>query len=249
MSYSIPPYIAAAGIEDSELRYEWDDTKPKNYYIYGSDEVLERLKGVTLRAKIAAAIGIYEWIIWRFHSLSDDAIPFQVAEASWCACIHPSYMRYFELDRKKWLGPVRGPLWCAITILSSMIFFCDEEEEPAARVAFLSSLAIHVLSERQQFENWRNICVDRFLALYAAKREDPFDNLFDPERERGPLISREVLDPNFDYKPELAKESLARFLRGVDYRQNPFLQSPEEMKNENFKGTPYVFEPELHPEM
>src|SRR4051812_34505035 len=103
MGYKVPPYVVEAGVDDLSTRFLWDDTKPKEYYHYGSDDVLERLRGVTLRAKMAAAIGIYEWIIGRFHSLSDDPIPIQVAEACWCACIHPLYLRYFELDRRRWL--------------------------------------------------------------------------------------------------------------------------------------------------
>src|SRR6266540_6430329 len=106
MAYSIPQHILDAGLEEPSLHYEWDDTKPKSHYLYGSDNLLEQLSRVTLRAKFAAAIGIYEWIIGRYSRLSNDPTPFHVAEASWCACIHPSYMRYFELERKKWLGPV-----------------------------------------------------------------------------------------------------------------------------------------------
>lgn len=240
MGYSIPSYVVAGGPTDSVVHFTWDDARPKDVYLRGSDDVIEKLTGVTLRAKFAAAIGVYEWIIARFRQLSDDPIPFQVAEAAWCATIHPAYMRYFELDRRKWIGPVRGPLWCAATFLSSMIFFCSERKEPAAWAAFLSSIARHVLSDRQPFDTWQDLSLSRLVTLYPAVATNPYENLFDDQPELGPLLSREVLDPKVDYRPEMAREAMTRYLQGVNYRHNPFLLSPDEMKVEGFKEMPYV---------
>src|SRR5262249_38292927 len=129
MAYTIPPYIAAAGIDDPVMQFVWDDSRVDEDFLYVPDRIVASLSGVSLRAKITVGIGMYEWVIWRFHSLSNDPLPYQVAEASWCANVHRAYMKYVELDRDKWLGPIRGPLWCGITWVLPMIFFSDDKPE------------------------------------------------------------------------------------------------------------------------
>jgi len=60
------------------------------------------------------------------------------------------------------------------------------------------------------------------------------------EERRGPFVAREALDPDFDYKPEVARKLMADFLRGVDYTKNPYLRSPKDMLEDGFEGTPYT---------
>lgn len=242
MAYPIPPYIAAAGIDDPVLQFKWDDWYPNQDFKYDSGKVVEKLGGVSLRAKIAAAIGTYEWIIWRFRSVSDDPAPFQVAEAAWCANVRTDYMDYFEWGRRDWVGPVRGALWGAATWLASTIFFSDDApEEWQSGLSYLPRLAMHVLPKPALFERWLDTCIERLTAFYPAAPEDPFDDLFGERQEerRGPLVAREVLDPNFDYKPETAATLVGNFLRTVDHKSNPYLNSPQRMLEEGFESTPY----------
>jgi len=242
MAYSIPGYIAAAGIDEPVLQFEWDDWVPSKGFQYDSDKVVKKLARVSLRAKIAVAIGMYEWIIWRFRSVSDDPTAFQVAEAAWCANVRRDYVEYFELKRRDWLGPVRGPLWGAITWLLPMIFFSDDApEEWESGLSYLPRLAMHVLPKPTVFEQWLDVGTKRLLRFHPAPEENPFEDLFGEREEerRGPLVAREVLDPDFDYRPEMATELLRKFLRTVDYARNPYLRKPDEMVAEGFDGTPY----------
>jgi hypothetical protein len=243
MAYSLPHYITAAGVDDPVLRFKWDDWNPSKDFGYDSAMVVEKLARVSLRAKIAVAIGIYEWIIGRFRSLSDDPAPFQVAEASWCANIHRAYMDYFEWRRRDWIGPVRGPIWEAATWLAPMIFFSDDNpEEWESGLSYLPRLAVHILPKPAVFEKWLEQIMERLASLYPASKEDPFDDLFKEKEEerRGPLVAREALDPGFDYEPEMARKLLADFLRGVDYTKNPYLRSPKDMLEDGFEGIPYT---------
>ena len=237
--YTFPKYIATSGIDDRDLDFEWDDWRPRCAYGEGSDEVMEALAPTTLRAKIAAAVGIYEWIVYRFNCLSDDPLPRQFAEAAWCSNVSHQYLNYVELDRKAWRGPIRGPLYSARTILNDMIHHYQEDVEPAINVAFLSSLAIHVLQDSNIFRLWRDACVTRLVGLYQEPDTDPFENLF-VEDTGGPLVPREVLDPEFEFRVELTNSLIDRFFQDVDHQSNPFLQAPEVMKAEGFEGTPYL---------
>ena len=72
MSYSMPDYIHNANIATPIIRYIWDDTRASSDFKYETGDLIHKLKAVSLRGKRALGIGIYEWIIWRYHSLSDD---------------------------------------------------------------------------------------------------------------------------------------------------------------------------------
>ena len=84
-------------------------------------------------------VALYEWTLARFSLVSADPLPSQVAEAAWCATIDARYLKYVELERRKWLGPVRGPLWCAVTWLLPMMSFGDDRpEEVESGLSFLA---------------------------------------------------------------------------------------------------------------
>jgi hypothetical protein len=239
----MPPYIAAAAIDDSVLRFVWDDTRGTENVRNVYDELVSQVAPLTLRAKIALGIGIYQWIIWRFEPMLTDPLAFQLEEAAWCANVDRHYMEYFELDRQNWLGPVRGPLWCAITWLMPMIYFSDERpEEWRSGLSFLPNLALHVLTRKAPFESWLNACVERLLSLHAEHESDPFEDLFGElqEERRGALIAPEAVNPEFDYHPEQVPVLLGRYLQSVAQRQNPLLRSPDEMRRAGFVGTPYA---------
>ena len=96
MAYTIPIYIAEASIDTPNLNFVWDDTRVDDDFLYEPDNLLERLSGVSLRAKIAVGISLYKWILFRFQRVSDDPLPFHLAEAAWCANVNREYMEYFE---------------------------------------------------------------------------------------------------------------------------------------------------------
>ena len=236
MSYSIPTYIHNANINTPVIRYIWDDTRVDEDFRYQCgdfDGLLSKLKNISLHGRIVLGIGIYEWIIWRYHSLSDDPIPFQLAESAWCANVNNEYGEYIELDRDEYAGPVKAPLWCAVTWLLPMVHFSDNDDnEWQDGIDFLARLAMHILPETKPFEQWLNTVVDRLMKMHPAPEDDPFEDLFDDEHieeRRGPLVAREALDPSFDYHPDQAPALLDNFLRSIDHSKNPFLRSPEEL--------------------
>lgn len=247
MALSILPTIVAAQINQPELRYRWDDTRASEDFLRPAPmELLKGLEPVTLRAKIAVAIGMYEWIVFRFQGLLADPLPLDLAEGAWCANIDRTYMEYVELDRQDWLGPIRGPIWCAATWLLPAIYFSDDQpEEWESGAIYLSRLAQHVLPDPSVFERWLGATVERLASLYSLPPPDRFDDLFGEHEEdrRGPLIAREAIEPAFPYQPEGARRLIDTFLRSVDYRTNKLLRSPTEMLENGFTGTPYNVEP------
>jgi hypothetical protein len=185
---------------------------------------------------------MYEWIIWRFQALKGDPGPGQLAEAAWCATVHPAYMGFALFDRDEWTGPIRGPLWGAQTWLVPMAQ-CDLNSLAACEsgLAYLYSLAMHVLPNTTAFESWLGSCIERIADLYAAPDEDPFTGLFrDPIEGRGPFVAPPLLDLSGRFDPKHAKVYMSQFLSAALSAANPFLSSPKEMREEGFTGTPYT---------
>ncbi|MCL1919439.1 MAG: hypothetical protein FWG14_14295 [Peptococcaceae bacterium] len=247
MPYIFPDYITNQGQPSPLLRYLWDDFGDDSIFRYDPTELIEKIENVTTRAKIALCIGIYEWIIWRYHRLTDDASPFQIAEAAWCGNIHNAYPVYFELDPDEYAGPVRDPLYNAMMSIGTVLSFTDEnEDEWVDGLALLAPLAMHILPDTKPFEEWLESVTDRLLLLYPAPEDDPYEDIFNDHEEerRGLLVAREALDPSFDYHPDQAPELLDNFLRNVDHTANPFLRSPEELKESGIEHPYQVLPPE-----
>lgn len=241
MAYTKPPYLIDQEIGDPNLQYVWDDTRTSADFEHDGEWVPKRVEGAHLTGQIALGIGMYEWIVWRFQPVSDDPEPGQLAEAAWCATVHPAYMHFAVFDRDQWTGPIRGPLWCAQTWLVPMAR-CDSNslEECESGLAYLYSLAMHVLPTTTAFESWLGGCIERITNLYAAPEEDPFTDLFrDPIEARGPLVAPPLLDLSVRFDPQHAKVYMSRFLAAAQRAANPFLVSPEEMREAGFTGKPY----------
>jgi hypothetical protein len=240
MAYTKPVYIGPE-IADPNLSYIWDDTRTGEDFEHDGEWLPKRLQDVWLTARIALGIGIYEWIVWRFQPLAPDPEPLQLAEAAWCATVHPAYMEFANFDRYSWTGPIRGPLWCAQTWLVPMARCVSNSlDECDSGLDFLYCLAMHVLPSTTAFESWLGGCIDRLLELYKAPEEDPFANLFaDPAEGRGPLVAPPLLDLAEPFDPSGARVYMSRFLASAEHARNPFLVSSEEMLESGFGGRPY----------
>lgn len=242
MSYSLLFSTIDSGIDTQTIRYVWDDTRVDEDFRFDADPIVQQARSLTLRARMAMGVALYEGIVFRFHRLSGDPVPVQIAEAAWCASIDARYLNYVELDRENWLGPVRGPLWCGITWLLPMLYFGDDRpEEVESGVSFLSRLLIHVVQSPLPIEHWLQATLSRLARMYPVASEDPFSDLFGDEKNerRGPLVAREAFNPQFDYRRDDATPLMREFVATVDYRQNPFLRSPEELLRTGFTGRPY----------
>ncbi len=129
----------------------------------------------------------------------------------------------------------------------------DEWERPTLRsesTATLISVTKQTMPEKQKktFLSWVDFAVKTAAKLDPAPRKSrPDVDDFDSEEEFlkalrpyfGKALPREAFDPDSGYKPGQREECLARFLAGLDWKANPFLRSPDEMKRLGFKGTPY----------
>ncbi len=236
MTLKMPGYIDRLGISNDPIQYPWDDKKPMEAHRGNDSKLSAKISDISGKGIVALSIGFTEWIAWRLSKHSDDQIPFQVIEASWASIVdlrymHPLNTPGLKLERIDWQGPVRGPLCDSYHLLSRLMDYAARDQAIEEEAVLLSNLALYVLKDHKPFKEWRRFVIQRLTEFYPWEEGETY-------RSEAP-IPREVLDPDFDYKPEMAKELIGNYIEGLDYKQNPYLRSPEEMARDGFEGTPY----------
>ncbi|AKJ41634.1 hypothetical protein [Pragia fontium] len=252
MAYQLPCYILSADINNPIIDYYWDDQNVDKILADDgyADKIIEKLELVSLRGKIALSIGVYEWILGRFHHLISDPIPYQIAEVAWCANINKYYATYIEYDRGEYLGPINGVLWCGFSFLTPVLYVSENVSNPTSpdeyrdiypydenqwkiSLVYLISIVIHILPDSNLFKSWLEGCVERLIKYYTIHEEGPFDNLFghkDKQNWLGHYIAREVLNLNCNYDPKDAVFLLNKFLSQVEYKENPLLTPIDDLE-------------------
>lgn len=232
MTLVVPSYIQRAGISSNIIRFRWDDWDCRLADIPLDDALLARLREISQRANVAVTIASGEWIFHRFDLLSDDPTPWRCAEAAWAQILDWRYAVDWEPEEEEWFGPVRGPLMMAMVWVVDAVEELEHDGDPAVSAACISKLATHVLPDDLPFRQWRELILARLETLYPL----------DPEERLGEVVPREALDPDFAFSLEMTKPLINRFLSGLSPEKNPLLNSSEEMLEEGFEGTPYVFD-------
>lgn len=243
-----PPWISLSDEERRHIRFIWDDSRAMKDFTGDASEVLSASLQMSLRARMVLCVGLYEWIVWRFEGLHTRAEPLQIAQVAWCAVVDPRYMRFFELTREEWLGPVEGPLWCAATWLQPAM--SEGHLFPGGvydALSFLTRMALHVEPNADRFQAWLQIILERLVRFYPLVPEDPFKDLFEHRvsQRLGPLIGRNSLDPTSSdlmhgTEVLVARQFLAQTLADACDEGNPFLSTPGDLHDLGFFDEPYV---------
>lgn len=230
-----------------QVRYIWDDSRALLDFRGDAAPVLSAAMQMSLRARMGLCIGLYEWVIWRFEGLHARQEPVQILQAAWCATVDPRYLRYFELPRGEWLGPVEGPLWCAAAWLQPAIsqgyLFQGKLYDG---LSFMTRLALHTLPDTERFAPWLEVILARLKQLYPEPPEDPFADLFYHQlaQRLGPLTGRNTLDPSGPPDSVMTRRFLEDALEEARRTENAFLAEPDDLADVGFVGQPYVLPPD-----
>jgi hypothetical protein len=234
MILSAPKYIKESDIQDSIIRYKWDDWDVEQATSSIEEQLYTRLENISQRANVALAIGTAEWIIHRFEPILDDLAPLGYLTAAWAQMVDMNYAIAWEdlTGDEEWVGPVDGPIREAMTLVSVTLSEAEEDRNPARSAAVLCKLAEYLLTDPTPYLTWRERVLERFEKLYPLN----------PEEKLGEVVPREALNPELDFRLEQTESLVNAFLSWLDYEENDFLMSPQEMFEEGFEGTPYVFD-------
>lgn len=252
MRYQLPNYILNANLNSPEFSYTWYDPDPKrNFQTDYAKNIIQMVEPIGLRSKIALIIGVHEWVLGRFYQLTNSRLPFQMAEAAWCANIDVRYIPYSEFDGQEFTGPVEKALFYSMICLHNVIYVSDniydledldnEEKDPEyyysgnewlVELEDIISLALHILSDQAPFKLWLEGVVKRLVNNYTQPKLDPFSNLFGQDNNAsllGDYVPREALDLSIDFDKQQTIPLLNKFLAGVD-KSNPLLTPMESLK-------------------
>jgi len=238
-----PAWIALDDAARHKLRFLWDDARVDADFTADEGEVLEAALDMSIRARMALAIGLYEWVLWRFEGLHAHAEPAQVLQAAWCATVDPRYLRYFELDRDLWIGPVDGALWCAMAHLRQGLAHGHAYEgDLFDTLRFLHGLAVHVLPGQKAFRDWLEAVLGQLVDEHPPHAADPLADLFNQRigEQLGPWVGRDELDPGLLPDPRRTRAFLRQTLAEAVAEANPFLATPADLADLGFDAQPYV---------
>ena len=235
---SRPPHIAAANIVAEPPRYRWDEWNVTATYRPADPEVMARMARLTHRANVAATTAMAEWAIWRFERYSSWTVPYQMLEAAWASGVHTAYTRYFEFDDNEWRGVVRGPMRVALGIAGDLIWGLKTATR-GENAAWMSNLAQHLLLDPEPFRHWLAVCLERLEEHYPESAANE-DAVFEDEFDVGPWVPRELFDLSRPFDVASTRLHIKRFVSTLDYRQNPFLNAPDDMLDfDDYHSVPY----------
>ncbi len=238
-----PPWIQFGDVNRRRLRFLWDDLRVNYDFTGDATRVVGAAIRMSIRARLVLLVGLYEWVVWRFDGLHQRPEPAQIAEAAWCGTVDPAYLRFFELPREEWVGPVDGPLWCAFTFLEHGFRNAQQNHlDTYQALEFVFLLAWHVIPARRDFEAWTNAVLKRCVDTFPTRPEDPFVDLFEERvaQHLGGVIGRDALNPALPPDAVRDRAFLVQALQQARAERNPFLATEGDLKDRAFRGVPYT---------
>lgn len=243
-------YIQYSGIIDLPAKFAWRGTG----FHYGPEQGTKLHTGfqkLTVCSQATVCALVEEWLAWRLSPSIDVGWLLDHVDSLLAWEIDPRYRDESSMKFRK-----DTPVNQAVrdTVSAVQLATANELWE---RPAVTDDKAVAAVSVTRQtltakplkaFNSWLDFALGRAGKLEPRpKKNRPRRADFESDGEYfeatrpyfGRPLPREALDPEADYKPEQREEFLSRFLEGLDWKKNPFLRSPDQMKKLGFKGTPY----------
>lgn len=232
MAFTPPPYIVRAKSLKAPITYDWDDQQADDYFLKPDERLRTEIRVISKRGTLSLSLGFAEWVAWRSDNEVVQSTVLPALEAIWAGGVDWKYLSTRNSPSwEGWSGPVLGPLAIVFRTLADIIRLTKREQFASPESVCLSRLCEHVVPSLTAFKSWRRSVIKRLKETHPKTQGDPL----------GDAVPREALDPAFDYRPEQDKELIRQFLCGLDFKKNPYLASPAEMKKAGFKGTPYSY--------
>jgi hypothetical protein len=249
-----PSYVVKSGALELPLKFPWDG-EGMHYGPSQGTKLHDALDRLTARGLAVLAALAEEWLTWRLHKGVDAERILHHVDAVLAWAID----RYY-LDQSSLKGsipkdtPVNQALGDGVWMVRQ-VAEDDQWDHPilprADRVYALINITKQTMpdKEKKAFMAWVTWATETGAKLdpRPKKRMPAFRDFESNDAYRTAVwpyfgtkaLPREAFDPESEYKPEQREELLNRFLAGLDWKKNPFLRSPEDMKKLGFQGTPY----------
>ena len=215
----------------------------------------EHFSNANFCAQLTLASGFLIWMARRFqHVVPDEAQEcLELAEAVFAYQVD---WRYTDRSAGRihsapsW-PPARSAMMQNKLYMWHSMTKWESYYRPIQELYRMSELVKHILpvgKARKEFKSWMDFAQARLLKHASAPDVDSvMKSKFESVKAwqswiaqfQGVALPPEILDPEFDYRPEHREELVADFLKGLDWRKNRFLRSPQTMREIGFVGEPY----------
>lgn len=217
--------------------------------------LLEMLGDKTTCAHLSLGAGILQWACWRLagHAEVDRELDF--VEAIFAYQVDPRYLKESARSGDKPFDDT--PASKALKEIDWLMVKATNPERywhsyynPIMEVFHSAHVVRHILSSsaRKTFGDWLK-AISKRLDEVAPKPDEPFRKLKTfatleeyhafTARHRGVPLPIQLLDPDFDYRPEQRETLIDAYLSRLDWKSNHYLNSPDEMRALGFEGIPY----------
>ncbi|MCL2116353.1 MAG: hypothetical protein FWH29_09045 [Methanobrevibacter sp.] len=212
----------------------------------------EHLLGLVFKLGYKAALGIATVLTELVHQRLEKFYPhINVAQeftpriqSLWAGIIDPLYLKTYKfgfkyLDEKGCSLPYFSNWYILFNMTKGYI---DGSGCIHQYLVNLSLLTRYLMPNKNLSDNWFSEIMDKTIETFPYLNDcevlDGCEINYDCSN-LAPIPQEFFFDSNFKYSEEGAKPVLNAFLQSLDYNNNPWLCTPEEMLAKGFKGEPY----------
>lgn len=235
------------------LDYKWNKKVLNTIDEIGNSKLLDIIVKINQKATLGLATAFAEWIFWRLKNsieveLNGEKLEsyFLVAEAHWVGLIDRKYIKNWNYNVPFPDGKIAQPLWNTLNYLDMTRGpYIDGNYYIYNSIDSLAMLARQVTPNDfiPVFEQWLTSVIQKAIQLFPATydiTEIINEKDYDPSIE--PFIPREFFfDINFNYETADLAQIQRTLLANTHWQENRFLNTPDEMIELGFVGTPYQY--------
>jgi hypothetical protein len=254
------PVFTQVKLGEAPFAPKWKGADAHIGYFEDDDTLINTLAmGKTTCGTVSLMAGVMLWGARRLESFYDVQFCFEMVDAAFAWQFD---WRYFDGSAEPYrAAPDQPPVESATFVLDDLlrgpltgesVFYSFDQ--PATSLAEMANVVHYILpkSARPIYEAWfTKVC--RRLNRLALAPDISLPNFADFESRqayrdfcapmRGLPLPPIVLDDTADLDTLDLYTEASRFIERLDYKNNRFLRSPEEMKKLGFEGTPYRVNP------
>lgn len=259
---TLPKILDQINYTNKKLDYKWAE-KDANRFLSQqiiNEKLLDQMCRLNYKAAFGFASAAAEWIYWRFLNWRPEnsgktlEIAFKSTQSHWLGQIDKYYVLQWENSTSYddvLKDKIERAYWVTQDLISDARFnYADNSPTLYGNATRLLTLARYLSTEKELFDNWLKNCFERAQELFPNKqwpigeelRRGNMDENYDSSHD--PFIPREFyFTEGFYYEGADLDKMQQELLSKADYKKNDFLNSPEDMKDKGFQGTPYKYEP------